>query len=69
MNNIDTAVIVTGGNATRLHDDAKEIPKQMLEIGDKPILQHQVELLKRYNIKNIIFLGNRCFDDHRICFC
>ena len=62
INDIKIAVIVTGGEATRLHDSTRDIPKQMLKVGDKPILHHQVDLLKRYGIENIIFIGNRCFD-------
>ncbi len=50
------AVILAGGKGTRLKDVVKDIPKPMAYIGDKPILQHQIELLHRYGIKDIILL-------------
>ena len=57
------AVIMAGGKGTRIasltHD---EIPKPMLTVGGKPILEHQIECLKRNGIKEIIIvighLGN-----------
>ena len=52
------AVILAGGKGTRLGQYTKDIPKPMLEIDNKPILEHQVEVLKRYGINEIIFLVN-----------
>ncbi|MBN2763754.1 MAG: HAD-IIIA family hydrolase [Bacteroidales bacterium] len=52
------AVLLAGGKGTRLAEYTKEIPKPMLKIGDKPLLQHQVELLKKYGITDIIILVN-----------
>ncbi|MEE9322960.1 MAG: HAD-IIIA family hydrolase [Candidatus Aenigmarchaeota archaeon] len=46
------AVILAGGKGTRTGN--KEIPKVMAEVGDRTILQHQIELLKRYGITDII---------------
>lgn len=46
------AVILAGGKGERLGN--KEIPKAMVKIGDKPILQHQVELLGRQRTREII---------------
>jgi D,D-heptose 1,7-bisphosphate phosphatase len=36
----------------------RTIPKPMIHIGNKPILEHQVELLKKYQITDIIILVN-----------
>lgn len=47
-------VILAGGKGTRL--GLSHIPKPMVEIGGKPLLQHQIELAKRYGIKDIILL-------------
>lgn len=50
------AVILAGGKGTRLENISKNIPKPMVRIGDKPILQHQIELLHRYGITDIILI-------------
>lgn len=52
------AVILAGGQGTRMGKFTEEIPKPMLQIGNKPILEHQIELLKRYNIKEVWVLVN-----------
>ena len=52
------AVILAGGKGSRLGQETREIPKPMLTIGDKPLLQHQVELLVRYGFTDIIILVN-----------
>ena len=48
------AVILAGGKGTRLGNLTKKTPKLMLKIGDKTILEHQIDLLKRYRIFEII---------------
>ncbi len=50
------AVIQAGGKGTRLARYTGELPKPLLKIGDKSILEHQIDLLKRYNIKDIIII-------------
>jgi D,D-heptose 1,7-bisphosphate phosphatase len=52
------AVILAGGRGTRLGDVTHEIPKSMLVIGDRPLLHHQVDLLVKYGITEIIMLVN-----------
>jgi D,D-heptose 1,7-bisphosphate phosphatase len=52
------AVIQAGGKGTRLAQYTRELPKPLLEIGDKSILEHQIDLLKRYGIKDIIIIVN-----------
>ncbi len=52
------AVILAGGKGTRLADYTREIPKPMLQIGGKSILEHQIDLLIKYRIKEIIILVN-----------
>lgn len=52
------AVILAGGQGTRLKSVTTEIPKPMLPIGDKPLLEHQVDLLKSHGITEIIILVN-----------
>lgn len=52
------AVILAGGKGTRMGEFTREIPKPMLEIGGIPILQHQLNLLKKYDITEVIVLVN-----------
>ncbi len=52
------AVILAGGKGTRLGQYTANIPKPMLTIDNKPILEHQLEVLKRYGINEIILLVN-----------
>jgi mannose-1-phosphate guanylyltransferase/phosphomannomutase len=49
-------VIIAGGKGTRLKDIAGDIPKPMVTIAGKPILEHQIELAKRYGFTDIMIL-------------
>lgn len=54
------AVIAAGGMGSRLSSVAKDIPKALVKIGDKPIIEHQVILLKKHGIEEIhLLLGYR----------
>lgn len=48
-------VIIAGGKGTRL--GLKDIPKPMVQIAGKPLLEHQIELAKSYGIKEIFILS------------
>lgn len=53
-------VILCGGKATRLYPLTKKIPKSMIRIGGKPFLEHQLVLLKKNGIFDIILcIGNK----------
>lgn len=47
------AVIMAGGKGSRLMPLTKAIPKPMLKIGGKPIIEYNIDLLKNYGIENI----------------
>ena len=47
------AVIMAGGKGTRLLPLTKDTPKPMLKIGDKPIMDYNVDLLKSYGISHL----------------
>jgi NDP-sugar pyrophosphorylase family protein len=47
-------VILCGGLATRLYPLTKKISKSMIKIEGKPFLEHQLDLLKKNGIKNIL---------------
>ena len=48
------AVILAGGLGTRLRPLTYVMPKAMLPVGNKPILEHTIEFLKSKGIKEII---------------
>lgn len=52
---INTAIILAGGFGTRLQSVIKELPKPMAPINNIPFLNYQLNYLKHYGIKNIIF--------------
>ena len=67
MKKIDFAVIMAGGKGSRLRSITNdEIPKPMVPVDGKPLLEYQVEKLKEYGIKKIVMivghLGEKIMD-------
>ncbi|MFO7655633.1 MAG: HAD-IIIA family hydrolase [Bacteroidales bacterium] len=56
------AVILAGGKGTRLAEYTRELPKPMLRIGGASILEHQINLLIKYQVDEIIILVNHLKD-------
>ncbi len=60
------AVIMAGGKGTRISSIASDIPKPMIKIGGKPVLEHEIECLREQGLKDIIIsvshLGNHIID-------
>ena len=54
MENI-TAIIVAGGQGTRLRPLTDNKPKPMVEVGGKQILEHTLNLFKKHGVKKFIF--------------
>jgi D,D-heptose 1,7-bisphosphate phosphatase len=48
-------VILAGGKGTRLKDRLGDLPKPMIPIGGKPLLEHQVELATQYGFTDLVF--------------
>lgn len=48
------AVIMAGGFGTRLRPLTSNIPKPMVPLVNKPMMEHIVDLLRKYNITNIL---------------
>ncbi|MGM9879731.1 MAG: HAD-IIIA family hydrolase [Bacilli bacterium] len=47
-------VIMAGGKGTRISSIASDIPKPMIPINGKPVLEHEIECLKSQGLKDII---------------
>jgi UTP--glucose-1-phosphate uridylyltransferase len=61
------AVIAAAGFGTRFLPQTKAMPKEMLPLVDKPIIQHVVEELVSVGIKDIIIVtgqAKRAIEDH-----
>ena len=48
------AVIMAGGKGTRISSIASDIPKPMIKIGDKPVLEHEIICLRDQGFKDLI---------------
>jgi len=59
-------VIMAGGRGTRISSVASDIPKPMIKIEGKPVLEHEIECLRDQGFKDIIItvshLGNIIMD-------
>lgn len=51
-------VIMAGGKGQRLMPLTQDTPKPMLHVGDKPILEHNIDRLVKFGIKNICISVN-----------
>ena len=49
-------VIIAGGQGTRIASVNSEIPKAMIPIDGKPILEYEVEMAKRYGLSDFLFI-------------
>lgn len=64
---VTKAVIAAAGFGTRFLPQTKAMPKEMLPIVDKPIIQYVVEQLVEAGIRDIIIVSNyskRAIEDH-----
>lgn len=60
------AVIMAGGEGVRLRPLTLDIPKPLVKIGDKPIIEYNIDSLNAYGIDNIFitikYLGQKIID-------
>ncbi len=49
-------IILAGGKGTRMGELARQLPKPMIPIAGKPLLEHQIDLARRYGITDVILL-------------
>jgi len=67
MQKVTKAVIAAAGFGTRFLPQTKAMPKEMLPVVDKPVIQYLVEDLVEAGIKDIIIVGSsnkRSIEDH-----
>lgn len=51
---LKTAVIIAGGRGTRFEEHTEDLPKPLIPVNDKPILERIVEWLAKSGVKRII---------------
>ncbi len=60
---VKKALILAGGKGTGLRPLTYEIPKHMIPIKGRPILEYHIELLRKYDVRDIIlsigYLGSK----------
>ncbi|MBN2566610.1 nucleotidyltransferase family protein [Candidatus Woesearchaeota archaeon] len=49
------ALVLAGGKGTRLKPITHEIPKPLVPLHDKPIVEHVIDLFRKYGVKEVIF--------------
>ncbi|MCX6695459.1 MAG: sugar phosphate nucleotidyltransferase [Candidatus Altiarchaeota archaeon] len=60
---IKKALILAGGKGTRMRPLTYEIPKPMIPLKGKPLIQHIIELCRKYDVRDIVlsvgYLGEK----------
>lgn len=62
------AIILAGGRGERLRPLTDKLPKPLLPINGKPVLWHQIMLLKKHGVRDIVICGHYLFDKIKDCF-
>jgi UTP--glucose-1-phosphate uridylyltransferase len=64
---VKTAVLPVAGLGTRFLPASKAIPKEMITVVDKPVIQYVVDEAVRAGIKQIVLVNHsakRAIEDH-----
>ena len=61
-------VIMAGGKGTRIASVVNDVPKPMIKIGGKPILEHQIDNLKSCGLNDIVLVIGHLGDKIREYF-
>jgi len=60
---VKKAIILAGGKGTRMRPFTYEVPKPLIPVQGKPLVQHIIELLRKYNTRDIVlsigYLGDK----------
>ena len=62
------AVIMAGGGGTRLRPLTCDLPKPMVPILNSPMMEHIVNLLKRYDLTRLLVPYGTCLKRFKIIF-
>ncbi|MGA0841332.1 MAG: nucleotidyltransferase family protein, partial [Pseudomonadales bacterium] len=62
------AVILAGGKGTRLQERLNGLPKPLIDVCGVPLLERQIELLKRHEFNHVLILVNHAAE-HIVRFC
>src|SRR6478672_1700892 len=54
--NIEKAVLLAAGRGTRMRDLTEALPKPMLQVRGKPVLQHIIEGLRENGLTNLLVI-------------
>ena len=58
-----SGVLLAAGKGSRMAAFSSHIPKPMLPVGNKPLLVHQIEMLREVGITDIVVLiGHKGFE-------
>ena len=50
------AIIIAAGSGKRISKEIKNTPKSLIRVNEKPIIQHQIDVLKKMNVQKIIVI-------------
>ena len=53
---IDRAVVLAAGRGTRMRELTNDVPKPMIEVRGKPVLQHIVEGLRDAGVRRLLII-------------
>lgn len=60
------AMILAAGYGKRLAPLTNDLPKPLLKVGDKTLIEHNIETLSKYGVKEIVinvsYLGQQIID-------
>tara|TARA_B110001454_G_scaffold17661_1_gene15978 strand:+ start:1601 stop:2350 length:750 start_codon:yes stop_codon:yes gene_type:complete len=76
------AIIIAAGSGKRISNDVKNMPKSMVEVNGRPIIEHQISVLnkagineiyvitgpysEKFNIKNVKYIKDKKYENHDI---
>ncbi len=61
---IKKAIVLAAGKGTRLMPLTLAMPKEMIRVGVKPVIEHVIEVLKAGGIKEILVIVGRKRGNH-----
>mgnify|MGYP001493951185 FL=1 len=53
------AIIIAAGLGKRISKDVKSTPKSLIKVNDKPIINYQIDILKKLGIEKIIVITGK----------